>query len=295
MQPIAAPPSEKKQSWTVLTLIEWSAKHLLEQGFDEARLHVELLLAHVLQFTRLQLYTNFDRPLTQDELAQFKTLFKRRLGREPLQYILGTTEFMGLPFEINSSVLIPRPETELLVENALEAIKTLGRESPLVLDVGTGSGDVAVALARLAVGSRVISIDISEAALDVARRNAQTNDTVVEFIKVDMMTNFLPEMSFDLIVSNPPYISLAEFASLQPEVRDFEPRIATTDEGDGYKFIRRLIELAALKLQPGGLILFEMAYNQSDTARQLAVAAGLRDVQTFADMGGIPRVLSARK
>ena len=202
---------------------------------------------------------------------------------------------MGLPFEINSSVLIPRPETELLVENALEAIKTLGRESPLVLDVGTGSGDVAVALARLAVGSRVISIDISEAALDVARRNAQTNDTVVEFIKVDMMTNFLPEMSFDLIVSNPPYISLAEFASLQPEVRDFEPRIATTDEGDGYKFIRRLIELAALKLQPGGLILFEMAYNQSDTARQLAVAAGLRDVQTFADMGGIPRVLSARK
>ncbi|MBI5474466.1 MAG: peptide chain release factor N(5)-glutamine methyltransferase [Ignavibacteriae bacterium] len=295
MQSSSAPPSEKKQAWTVLTLIEWSTQHLLEHGFDEARLHVELLLAHVLTFSRLQLYTNFDRPLTPDELSRFKVLFKRRLTHEPLQYILGTTEFMGLTFEVNENVLIPRPETELLVEKALEVIASSGIEPRIVLDIGTGSGAVGVAIARCAANARVASIDISEPALEVAERNAQLNGVTVEFLRCDMMTDFLPDRAFHLIVSNPPYVSSSEFALLQPEVRDFEPRIATTDEGDGFKYIRRLLELARLRLLPGGTLLFEMAFNQSATAMRIASEAGLRDVQIFDDMAGIPRVLSARR
>jgi release factor glutamine methyltransferase len=285
-----------KTAWTVLSLIEWSADHLAAQGFDEARLHVELLVAHVLNYSRLQLYTNFDKPLTTEELSRFKELFKRRLAHEPLQYIVGETYFMGLRFCVDSRVLIPRPETEELVDRTLAAIKSLGKENVAVLDIGTGSGNIAIALATLAPSARLTSLDVSADALAVARNNAELHVVdSISFVHADVFSDELPPEKFDIIVSNPPYISLREFSSLPPEVRDFEPRAATTDEGDGFRFIRRIAELAMQKLNREGFLLMELAYNQSTQAQTLLADAGLREIQVFDDYARIPRIISARR
>jgi release factor glutamine methyltransferase len=288
--------SPAKTDWTVLSLIEWSTNHLAEHGFDEARLHVELLIAYVLNYSRLQLYTNFDKPLTVEELSRFKELFKRRLAHEPLQYIVGESYFMGLPFFVDSRVLIPRPETEHLVERALEAIKSLGKENVEVLDIGTGSGNIPIALAKFAPHARLTSMDVSAEALVVARKNAELHEVnSIKFMHADILSDEPRAEKFDIIVSNPPYIALKEFSSLLPEVRDFEPRIATTDEGDGFKFIRRIARAAIQTLNAGGFLLMEIAYNQSVQARKILEDAGLQETEVFDDFAGIPRILSARK
>ena len=296
MQPTPTTVSPAKQQWTVLSLLEWSANHLLEQGFDEARLHVELLLAHVLNYSRLQLYTNFDRPLTPEELYRFKELFKRRLTHEPLQYILGETEFMGLPLFVDSNVLIPRPETELLVEKVLEVIKTTAKADVTVLDIGTGSGNICVAIAKFMPDANVTSMDVSAEAIRLAARNVERNDVArVSLLHQSVFEDFLAGMKFDVIVSNPPYISIEEFGTLQPEVRDFEPRLATTDETDGLKFIRRIANVAAQKLAPLGFLLMEIAHNQSTASQQIVEESGLTGIEVFADYAGHPRIILARK
>lgn len=287
--------SPQTQQWTVLSLIEWSARHLTDHGFDEARLHVELLLAHVLSYTRLQLYTNFDRPLTPAELGAFRALFKRRLTHEPLQYILGETEFMGMPFIVNPSVLIPRPETEQLVEHVLAAIRTFEKDLVRVLDVGTGSGNIAIALGKLEPAADLTSIDVSHDALDVAMKNCERNGmTNIRLEQANVLEDFFPGEMFDVIVSNPPYISLDEFGSLSPEVKEFEPRVATTDEADGLTFIRRIAEIARTKLMPGGFLFIEIAYNQAESGRETLIKAGLREIEVFFDYANHPRILKAR-
>ncbi len=296
MQPIAATTFPTTRRWTVLSLIEWSTNHLIEHGFDEARLHIELLLAHVLHYSRLQLYTNFDRPLTPNELAHFKELFKRRLTHEPLQYIIGETEFMGLPFYVNPNVLIPRPETEMLVEKSIEAIKSIENERVEVLDIGTGTGNVPIAIAKFASNANVTSIDVSEEALEVAAKNVERNGVSnVSLLNANVFDDFLSQTTFDVIVSNPPYISKDEFGSLQPEVQDFEPRVATTDGADGFTFIRRISKVAQQKLNAGGFLLMEIAYNQSESAKRIVKQGGLKDIEVFADFAGHPRIISARK
>ncbi len=285
-----------RNRWTVLSLIDWSTQHLSQQGFDEARLHVEILLAYTLNFSRLQLYTHFDKPLAPDELSRFKELFKRRLAHEPLQYIIGETEFMGLPLFVDSRVLIPRPETEQLVERVLDAIKSLNKEKVAVLDIGTGSGNIPIAVAKFAPKANITAMDVSADALAVAKENASRNGIGnINFVRADIFSDTLPPKTFDVIVSNPPYIALKEFLSLLPEVRDFEPRIATTDEGDGLKFIRRIAYVAVQQLNDGGFLLIEIAYNQSEQAAHILQQAGLRDVEVFQDFAGHPRILSARK
>ena len=285
-----------RQQWTVLSLVEWSARHLQEKGFDEARLHVDLLLAHVLGLQRIGLYTNFDRPLDASELARFKELFKRRLAHEPLQYILGSTEFMGLRFAVNAHVLIPRPETEVLVEAAVAWARTRGTEHLRLLDAGTGSGNIAVSMARFVPHAEMTGIDVSAEALRVAGANAAANEVAgIRLLEADMLGDFLPGERFDGILSNPPYVPMEEWRQLQPEVRDFEPRIATTDGGDGLRFIRRLTELAAARLTPGGALFMEMGYGQAEAASDCAREAGLREIALLPDYAGIPRVLSARR
>ena len=203
---------------------------------------------------------------------------------------------MGLPFTVNKHVLIPRPETELLVEKAIDLINFSPKEKIEVLDLGSGSGNIAVSIATFAKSIGVTSVDISKEALAVATANAERNHVSnLSFLQADMLTDFLPGKMFDGIVSNPPYIALEEFNKLQPEVRDFEPRIATTDDHDGFKFIRRIVQLASQKLYPNGFLLMEIAYNQSDEAKRIANAAGLKEVEVFSDYGGNPRILSARK
>ena len=293
MNGVSSPPTTE---WTIRSIIEQFTHRLSENGFDEPRLHVELLLAHALNCSRLQLYTCIDKPLSPHEFAQFRLILDRRLAHEPLQYILGEMEFMGLPLFVNRHVLIPRPETEQLVEIALASIKSFDPGQVDVLDIGTGSGNIAIAIAAFAPNANITAIDVSVDALVVAKKNAQRNNIgAINFIHADVLSDDLPSQSFDVIVSNPPYISLAEFALLQPEVGDFEPRLATTDEADGFRFLRRIANIAAEKLKPNGLLLMEIAYNQSEEATHIAHMVGLTNAATLPDFAGHPRFLTARK
>jgi release factor glutamine methyltransferase len=295
MQTASAAHKRTTETWTTLSLIQWGTEYLMARGFDEGRLTTEMLLCHVLRLSRLHLYTQFDRPLSLQELSEFKLLFQRRLMHEPLQYILGQTNFMGLELFVDRRVLIPRPETEELVERVVEVLEAHPGKSVEVLDVGTGSGNIAAAIATLVPKARITAIDSSKDALAVARSNMQRHGiTTVELVHADVLSDFLPERSFELIVSNPPYISAADFELLPPEIRDFEPRIATTDGGDGYMFIRRICELARWRLRPKGWLFFEIAYGQAEKAKEIATAEHLSEIEVFPDCGGILRMLKAR-
>lgn len=287
----AAPP----RTWTVLSLIEWSRDYLNEHGFDEARLHAELMLAHVLKINRLQLYLQFDRPLAAGELAAYRELFKRRLTHEPLQYILGETAFMGITLSVGTGVLIPRPETELLVERALARIRMLARLQVRVLDVGTGSGNIALAIAQHAKNANITGVDISEDAISRSNQNLNRNPNLnpITFIRADIFDSSAAHGPFDLVVANPPYISGEEFETLMPEVRLFEPRHALTDEEDGLSFIRRLAPRVVKLLEPDGVFLCEIGYGQESGAREIMEKAGFSAVTVHSDYAGIPRVVES--
>jgi release factor glutamine methyltransferase len=285
-----------RTTWTVLTLLDWAAGYLRERGFDEPRLDAELLLAEVLKMGRLDLYLQFDRPLLPEELSAFKSLFRRRLSHEPMQYILGKTGFMGLPFIVTNQVLIPRPETEVLVEKALEEIRRLGPRSVAVADIGTGSGNIAISIAHYVPAAIVTAIDVSPEALKIAAANAEKNLVPnVRFRQADLFDDPFGTDTFDVILSNPPYIPVEEFVKLPEEIRVYEPRIATTDEGDGYRFIRQVLSLAARHLQPGAILLMEIGFGQAQTSVGVAEAAGFVEVTLTPDFAGIPRVLAARR
>ena len=204
-------PEDKTRVWTVRELMKSAMEHLQRNGFEDARLNVELLLAHALDLQRIQLYLHFDRPLTSEELKQFRALYERRLKREPVQYIIGSTNFMGLHFTVDSRVLIPRPETETLIEQAILLCQRYPSDSPIqVLEVGTGSGNIAVSLAKYIKNAHVTAIDISKDALNVAEENARMHsvDTQIQFLLIDVFDRVedVFRKRFDLLVSNPPYV-----------------------------------------------------------------------------------------
>jgi release factor glutamine methyltransferase len=276
-----------KETWTVLKVLQWTAGYLKDKEVENARLDAELLLAEVLDLDRIGLYLNYDRPLNAVELNAFRQMVGRRSRREPLQYILGRTEFWSLPFAVNPAVLIPRSDTEILVEEALARAPAEG----MILDVGTGSGAIAVALAHELAGARLVAIDISAAALRVAEENAQHNGVAgrIDFRQLDLAG--LPPGPFDLIVANPPYIPTADLAGLMPEVRDFEPAMALGGGSDGLDCYRLLAEQAAGHLVPGGWLLVEVGIGQASPVRELFEQVGLREVFCRDDYGGIPRVV----
>jgi len=286
------PVQQAAGTWTILSLITWGTQYLDERGFEDARLNIELLLCHVLHLKRIDLYTNFDHPLRASELTEFKAALRRRLTHEPLQYIIGETEFMGIPLHVDRSVLIPRPETEELVQKALEWIRSLETSPVYVLDIGTGSGNIPIALERHSSNTHITSIDVSEEALEVAARNiAQHNCSRTTLRRQDVFSELTPDKPWDVIIANPPYVSVEEFATLQPEVREFEPTIATTDAADGLRFIRRICTLAAETLSGRGVLFMEVAYNQGADARQIATEAGLVQVEISRDVAGNERML----
>lgn len=286
--PVLSPP------WTIRTLLEWAASRLTQEGCDEARLHAELLLSHVLRIPRLDLSLEADRRLSDDTFRDFDVLFRRRLNHEPIQYIIGKVEFYGLEFLVSPSVLIPRPETELLVERVLGAIRDSNQKTMEVLDIGTGSGNIAVAVGKYAPAARVTAIDVSPQALALAadnvRRNVVSN---VSLIEADIFDDVLPGRQFEIIVSNPPYVSAAEFHELAPEIRSFEPRIATTDEADGLRFIRRIGAYAQERLNRSGSVFIEIGFDQKESVEKILVGRGFAGVEFFDDYGGIPRVVKA--
>lgn len=285
--------------WTVRELMKTAIAYLAEKGYDEARLTVELLLAHVLNLQRIELYTNFERPLTKNELRLFRSLFVRRLRHEPLQYIVESAFFMGLQFEVDSRVLIPRPETETLVEEVLLECKNRSGEHLTILDVGTGSGNIAISVAKYAKNVSVTAIDKSADALDVARINALRHgvDKTIEFIKADVFEPLESILTnpYDCIVSNPPYVSMNEWEKLQPEIRKYEPREALTDNADGLSFYKQLISISRRLLKPGGLFIVEVGYGQSSRVELLLQSEGYESIRSISDLQRIPRVVRAMK
>lgn len=284
---------------TVLEIIQRSADFLTRKGVESPRLQVELLLAHLLKMPRMKLYLNFDRVVSEAEQGVLREWVKRRGEREPLQHITGTAPFCGLEFAVNREVLVPRPETELLVDEALKWLAARGDAAgpASVLDFGTGSGCIAISIAGKApAGTVVRAVDISPAALEVARANAVrlgVADRVV-FHSGDGFAALEPELRFDLVVSNPPYIPAAEIATLEPEVREFDPRLALDGGADGLDYYRRLADEARSRLKPGGRMMLEFGEGQHTDVGALLTAAGWRVECVLKDFTGRERIVIAQ-
>lgn len=279
------------ETWTVLKVLQWTANYLQQAGVDNGRLDGELLLAATLGLDRVGLYLNYDRPMEPAELEGFREFVKRRVRREPLQYILGTTEFWSLPFKVTPAVLIPRPDTEILVEEALKRAD----DALSILDVGTGSGAIAVALAHELPAAQVVAVDCSPEALAVARDNAALNgvDGRIAFQEGDLFA--LESAEYDLVLSNPPYIPVADIPTLMPEVRDHEPRGALVGGEDGLEAYRALARQAPTLLRAQGWLLVEVGIGQAEAVAELLETAGLDHIAVRADYAGIPRVVAGQK
>jgi len=286
---------QKKQKWTVVELINWTADYLAEKEFPDARLTAERLLGYVLGLQRIELYTNFDRPLIPDELAAYKALFKRRLQHEPLQYILGETEFFSTPFKVSPAALIPRPETEILVERTIELCQQryADEDEVFILDVGTGTGCIAIALALHVENAVITAVDISHEALTLARGNADAHEASIQFKERDALKPWPPEYlnTFDIIVSNPPYVSFPEYQNLQPEIKDHEPKISLLGGNDGLEFYRKFANISTTLLKPQGYVLFEIGERQASSVKNIFADAGFSAAQVYEDLAGKDRVL----
>ena len=256
---------------TVLEAIQKSTEFLAKKGVESPRLQIELLLAHLLKMPRMKLYLNFERVLTPAETDALRELVKRRGRREPLQHITGSISFCGLEIAVNRHALVPRPETELLAEAGWQLLSTLNLQPSTVLDFGTGTGCIAIALAVKCPQAIIMATDVSAEALALAKENAVRHNVAgqIRFLQGDGFTIFPTDASFDLIVSNPPYIPSAEIATLQPEVRDFDPCAALDGGVDGLDFYRRLAVEAKSFLKPNGKIMLEFGDGQDRTIRNI--------------------------
>ena len=299
------------EPWTVGRLLQWTADYLKEHGSDSPRLDAEVLLAEALGRQRIELYTAFDEVPGDGPRSAFRELVRRRAEGTPVAYLVGRREFYSLSFRVTPDVLIPRPETELLVVAALDLAKTKGEgsdslnlKSPIsnqqifIADVGTGSGIIAVCLAKHLPHCRVTAIDVSRAALDVATGNAKQHGVAdrIEFIESDLFAAVPPERRFDFIVSNPPYVAEAEMQRLAPDVRKFEPRVALLAGPRGTEVIESLIPQAAERLLPGRHLLMEISPMIHDTVRRLLEADPRFHLgPTIKDLARLPRVVQARR
>ncbi len=271
--------------WTPIKILAWTTGYLAEKGVENARREAEWLLCEVTGLDRVGLYLNFDRPLQEKELAAYCLLVTRRGKREPLQYILKNQEFDGLNLEVSPAVLIPRHDTETLIEEAFKRAVPTGS----ILDIGTGSGCIAIALAKRLPDASVTAVDISAEALMVASRNAAEHSVDIEFLSGSF---FQPVNGrrFNMIVSNPPYIRTADLPGLQPEVRDYEPQMALDGGLDGLDSYRYMITEAPGYLMPGGTILFEVGFDQADSVTSMLAENGFDTIAPVPDGAGILRV-----
>ncbi len=276
------------ETWTPLKLIGWTQDFFAKRGIDAPRLTAELLLAHALSCDRVRLYLDFDKPLGDADLARYRELVRRRAEGEPTAYLLGRKEFFGHAFRVDTRVLVPRPETELLVEAALAALP----EGGCALDLCTGSGCVAVSLALGRKGARVLATDVSEDALALARENASALGAVVELATGDLWSAVHGSERFDVITSNPPYIPTKELAGLSPEVRR-EPCMALDGGEDGLAVLRRIVEGAPARLAPGGALVMEMHESHEGVLPGLCLAAGFARAEARRDLAGLPRLVVA--
>jgi release factor glutamine methyltransferase len=272
---------------TVGEVLRRSTEYLERKGVDSPRPDAERLLARALEVTRIELYTQHDRPLTGSELAAARALVERRGAREPLAYILGEWGFRNLVLKTDPRALVPRPETEILVDRAIALLQ--GLVEPRVLDVGTGTGAIALALAQEVPGARVTALDVSGAALSLARENMVRAGLELTLVQHDLRDG-LPGGPYDLVASNPPYVGADEVDGLQPEVREFEPRVALVAEGAAEGVARAAVDA----LRPGGALVMEIHAELSDENAALLERLGFADVRVTSDLAGRDRVVEGR-
>ena len=281
--------------WTIGRLLNWTTEFLGEKGSTSPRLDAEVLLAHARSCQRIELYTAFAEPAPDDLRERFRSLVKERAAGKPVAYLVGYREFFSLPFRVTPDVLIPRPETELLVVRALDIAKEHTSGEPLeIADIGTGSGALAVSIAKHLPNCRVTATDISPAALAVARENSQEQGVAnqIDFLEGDLFATVPPEPRFHLVVSNPPYVTTAEMAALDRTVADFEPHSALAGGEQGTDVIERLLPAARDRLLPGASLLVEVSPTIAERVAGLATSIdGLSHVKTHRDLGGNDRVV----
>lgn len=278
---------------TVLHAINISTDYLEKKGIESPRMNAEILLADILKCKRLELYLMYDRPLTENEQNKYREYLKRRSTFEPAQYIIGTVEFYGLEFKVSPAVLIPRAETEILVE---AVINSVNKEDKLnIMDIGSGSGNISIAVAVNLPNAYVTGIEISESAIKIAEENLKKYDCDqrVSFLNYDILNVNRDEFSdIDIIVSNPPYVSKNDYGKIQKEILNYEPDIAVTDFQDGFKFYRKIISLSEQVLKPNGKLFLEIAQDQSKTINEIMKENNFKDISIVQDYQKIDRVIS---
>jgi len=272
--------ADENAAWTMIRLLQWTTDHLARKGVDEARLASEVLLAHAAGCRRIDLYTRFDTILDEDRLDTFRSLVRRAATHEPVAHLVGQKEFFSLTFLVTCDTLIPRPETETVVECVVDHCMKTGQARPKLLDVGTGSGCLAITTLVQVPGATAVATDTSRAALAVARKNAQRHGvadqlTFLEADLLDLPGDFGAPGTFDLIMSNPPYVPAAEWHGLDPSVRDFEPHAALVSGEDGLSFYRAIAAKASSLLAPGGVIVVEVGDDRGPAVKDVMTGPGV--------------------
>jgi release factor glutamine methyltransferase len=289
-------PQETRNRWTVKDVLRWTTDYFTNKGIDTARLDAEVLLAHALGVDRLHLYLNAERPLVPGERSRYREFVRRRANREPVALITGVKEFWSIPFKVQFGVLIPRPDTERLVEVVLDEVRS--KTDARILEIGAGSGAVAVAILREHPDARVIATDIDPMALETAGFNASASEvrSRLDLVASNLLEAFRERVFFDVICSNPPYIPSDQIETLEPEIRCYEPIRALDGGPDGLGVIRRLVATAPAYLKAGGALVLEVGDRQSDAVREIfSQHGGLVDVRTFSDLAGKSRVVRGRR
>ncbi len=277
---------------TVLEAIKLATEYFEKKNIESARTNAELLLAHLLNCKRLDLYLKFDRPLSDTELNSYREMISRRGKYEPVQYIIGHEEFFGFKFIVNQSVLIPRPETEILVESIISMYQ--GISNLIVLDIGTGSGNIAICLKKHLSIEHLDAVDISSDAINIAKQNAELNLVDgINFINQNICNGFVPPSGkYDVIVSNPPYITKEDYQNLQKEILLYEPKSALTDDKDGLEYYKSIVKFSANNLKQNGKLFFELGIGQVKEVEEILQKSGFNNIEIQKDYQQIDRVIS---
>ncbi len=299
--------AKKNRNWTIIKTLTWTESYFEKQSIDSPRLTAEILLSHSLNLKRLDLYLQHDRPLNQSELSAFKSLIKRRVQKEPVAYIIGEKGFYESDFIISDKVLIPRPDTELLVEEAIgqlkknqvneEQVSVNLTDRKSILELGTGSGAIILSVCKAVPEHKYYALDISTHALGIAKKNGKRiAEDKVHFLASDWFAGLKRSPSFDFILSNPPYIPLADIDELQPEIKNYEPMCALNGGRDGFECYRLIFDQARHYLVPGGVLIFEIGYDQKLGITQIVEQYPVYDSVEFkTDLAGHDRVVIVKK
>ncbi|MGA2668498.1 MAG: peptide chain release factor N(5)-glutamine methyltransferase [Ignavibacteria bacterium] len=280
-----------KKNWNILELLKVTENLFKEKNIDNARLNAEMMLADTLNMKRIDLYLDFEKPLDEHELTQFRDKVRRRLNREPLQYILGYSEFYGLKFKVNQTVLIPRPETELIVEKCIELIGSSELPDVRIMEIGTGSGCISISIAKNS-DCKINAIDIDEETLSAGKENSAVHGTEdkINFMKMNFIADLKDFKGYNIVISNPPYIPIDEYNSLPEEIRNFEPGQALTDGKDGLVFYRKMIDLLKNTKNPVKILL-EIGDGKKQIVKELLDENGIKQYTFYKDLLNIDRVL----